>query len=342
MQGADFTESPEAPANAQGETGAACEDGVDGLRQLEAWVGEHKDLEAFVVVEGLDEVAHGTDARFHGAGVALVGLGGGGAASLEFCGDGFGAQQSGLEGEVDSRGENGVDEAGGVAGEEGPLLAVGFVGKAIVGLEAVAIYRRSFAKDVGEELGFGDFALEEGFVALAGFGSGSFLGDDSYRCDGVAKRDHPEPSVLEPDDDDVSVLFAGFAGDAFEMVEDGESPWVGDGFLRNAERAAHDAGAAAGVDNPAGADRLFFFRIQVLDGRFPSFAGAMAFLDEGALQGFAAAGACVVEKDLVEAGALDLVGLFAAFDESVAEDVVHGLGAIGQGELGPVLFDESG
>ena len=168
------------------------------------------------------------------------------------------------------------------------------------------------------------------------------VGDYADADAGLADGDHPEPEIAAPDEAGKVQFLAVTERDILEMGEDGEFLEGVVGFPE-LEVGSDDGVAAAAIDEVTGGNgdlrpgfALHFY------GEGDGIGGEIEFLDLGLLVDPGAGLGGVIEKELVEIGAFDLVGFGLIQAKTGAEVEADFAGAAGTGDLAADFFHGDG
>ena len=181
----DKVEEFHSPPESEAWLGVSGEEGVDGGGELEALGGGGKDFNKFWAVPSGDEaeiLVHQTvEVAFVLAEEAWLALG-----ILENFFENIGGFFSGVDGEKDSRGEDWVDEASGITGENPAVtgearVAVGIIASGMDGGDSGIL-----ADPLAHEIGIVDRPIEDSFGGLfAGFEIGEIHDEADARAVGI-------------------------------------------------------------------------------------------------------------------------------------------------------------
>lgn len=301
--------------------------------RLEEELGEVELIEAADEAPVEADVAPGVFlVAAEGAGHRLTGIDGAGGSER--------AVHAAGHGEHDAAGEDGIDEAGGIAhaddarGDE-RAVAVGEIDG-----HAGSVERFGAGEAHGDGGGGSHGFLED----LLGLHAEVFeVLEIEHQADAgfvIGEGDEPEPRLFAADDEDVSVFLAGGHVHAGEVGEEGDLAMAGVVIAQVGE-VCGVVGEAAGIDEEGGAGGV----LQAIGSAVAhGDAGGIHLVveGEGFLKDLCAAGAGVIEEDLIEGGAFDLDG-FGKLGEGAFGEIEPGVaGGVAHPELGAAFHHESG
>ena len=300
----------------------------------------HENFETRPVVEGADEPGIAVHPSGDTPGISPPLPGPQGAPATVGFDQEVGRAETGLQGEHDSGGKDGINETGGVTGEQDAPRGEGRKLPAVVAGGAQRSDASGGVQTLGDSGCGGHGGSEEVIIIVFPF---NFSGGEN-EADGhpvAGQRNEPEPSAGGADDGDMTFGFAFVAGGAFKMCVDGDAA----DFLRAATAQSGpgtgEGTAPAGIDNPAGGQlgpsrRSFGVESNRRAGRIVQRRDAR-FLMHGAT-----VFTRVLEKELVERGAFHLVGVFVLRGEVLAEPEAVLPFAVGRAEFRAVFAEKAG